>query len=188
MKPVIPILTIILCVSLPLMAQDIELSMQPGYIDLDQIQIPNNADNVTEVDIGPGLINMIRQFSGENEEVKKKMEGFLSIRVKSFDIDEETTETIRPIMEDIEKKLKKEKWEKLVRVKDGDEVTNVSIKYSKKGKMQGLLVMSLEPNVEASFVNIVGAIDFNMLGDLGVDINASAMDSLKQSVKGKNKE
>ena len=185
MKPVILIVTMMLCLSFPLMAQDIELSMHPGYIDLDQIQIPDNAADVTEVDIGPGLINMIRQFSGENEEVKKKMEGFFSIRVKSFDIDEKSTEAIRPIINDIEKKLKKEKWEKLVRVKEGEEVTNVSIKYSDKGKMQGLLVMSLEPNVEASFVNIVGSIDFDMLGDLGVDIDASAMDSLKQTIKNK---
>lgn len=185
MKPFVTMLALMLICSVQGFAQDFDITTKPGYVNLDMIEVPENAGEVTEIDIGPGLINMIRQFS-DDPDVKKKMDGFFSIRVKSFEIADDETEKLRSAIDKIETKLKKEKWEKLVRVKEGEEVTNVSIKYDDKGKMQGVVVMTLKPGEEVSFINIVGSIDFSVLGDMGVDLNSSAMDSLKQAVEHKD--
>ncbi|MCJ7812969.1 hypothetical protein MUP95_06610, partial [bacterium] len=59
--------------------------------------------------------------------------------------------------------------------------TNVSMKYDK-GKPVGILVMSLE-NGEASFVNIVGTIDLEQLGNLGIGLTDSVFYNLEKSIE-----
>lgn len=159
-------------------AQDFELTKHPGYIDLDQIEIPKGAGDVTEVTIGPELLQMFAAMGG-GEGMPAEMGSLFSIRVKSFEIDAEMAESLRPVYEKIEKKLAKEGWISMVKVKkNGEESTNVSIKYDKNGQMQGLMVMSIDPYDEASFVNIVGKIDLKDLGFLGQHVSGSALDSL----------
>lgn len=161
------------------MAQDFDLINHPGYINLDDIDIPENARNVTEVCIGPEILQMVNMFSDEDIS-KEEFGGFLNITVKTFDVDVDIAESIREKMMEIDKKLKREKWSPLVKSRSGDEFTNVSIKYSKdRKKSLGLFIMSLDPNHEASFVNIVGNIDFNQLKDMDIGIKGSALDSLR---------
>ncbi|MBN1779831.1 DUF4252 domain-containing protein [bacterium] len=162
----------------------------PGYIDLSGIEIPEDAGEVTEVTIGPELFTMLRSFSGEDEDDDDDAAflgegGMFSINVKTFEIDEAQSDKVRAEMAKIEKKLQKENWTPVVRVKSGDETTNVSVKFDKgTHKTLGLLVMSLEPGNEATFVNIVGSIPLEALGSMGVDMNESALDSLKQVLEG----
>jgi len=161
----------------------------PGYIDLSGIEIPNGAGEVTEVNIGPELFMMFQNFSSEDDDAEMPFgdDGMFSINVKTFEIDEIHSEQVRAEMEKIEKKLKKENWVSIVRVKSGDETTNVSMKFDKSNKKtMGLLVMSLEPGHEAAFVNIVGSVPLEALGSMGVDMNEDALDSLKNVLGGKS--
>lgn len=159
-------------------AQDFDLTKHPGYIDLDQIEIPKNAGDVTEVTIGPELLQMFAAMGG-GEDLPAEMGSLFSIRVKTFEVDAKMAQELRPIYDKIEKKLSKDGWVSMVKVKkNGEESTNVSIKYDKKGQMQGLMVMSIDPYDEASFVNIVGKVDLKDLGFLGQHVSGSALDSL----------
>lgn len=172
------------------MAQD-DLTNHPGYVDLSGIEIPKGAGEVTEVNIGPDLFRMIRGFAGDDSESEMPFgaDGMFSIVVKSFDIDEEHSDKVKEEMAKIEKKLQRENWATIVRVKSGDETTNVSVKFEKKTKKTlGLLIMSLEPGNEAAFVNIVGSIPLEALGEMGVNMNENALDSLKQVLGGTEQE
>ena len=161
------------------MAQDWDVLNHPGYVNLDDIDIPENAINVTEVSIGPEILQLANMFSDE-EIPEGTLGGFLNITVKTFDVDSNTAADIRKKMDDLDKKLKREKWSPLVRSRTGDEFTNVSIKYSKdRKKSLGLFIMSLDPGCEASFVNIVGNVNLAQLKDLDIGIKGSALDSLK---------
>jgi len=175
---------LIVCAAGTLSAKNTNIEKHPGYVNLEDIEIPSNAEDVTDINIGPGLLGM---FAGMAEEEDKELgdviEDFMSIRVKSFEIDSSMTESIRATMDKIEKKLKKEKWQSLVRVKSSDELTNVSIKYDKKNRMQGLMVMTIEDDDEVTFVNLVGHVNLAKLGQLGVDLNGAALDSLKELQK-----
>jgi hypothetical protein len=165
-----------------LYADEKGLRDQPGYIDLDLIEIPGNAGKVTEVDLGPGMLNLAAQMSDNgDEELSEKLSNTFSIQVKSFEIDSLSTEKLRPIVEKIEKKVEEEKWERILRVKEDNEIVNISVKYDE-GKAVGLLVMAFEPGDEATFVNIVGSVDMSTLGHL-MGMEGAALDSLKSSVE-----
>ncbi len=161
-----------------LIAQDYDLKKHPGYVDLDQIKIPKGAGDVTEVILGPELLRAFSAFAGSETEMDQ-FNNLFSIRVKSFEINQDMAEELYPVFSKIEKKLQKEGWSQLVRVKKNDEEhTNISIKYGKKGGMEGLVVMTIDPYGEAAFVNIIGAINLKDLGFLGNHIDGSALDSL----------
>jgi hypothetical protein len=164
-----------------------DITKHPGYIDLSGIQIPNGTGEVTEVTLGPEIFNMFRNWGDEDEGKENPFQkgGLFSINVKTFEIDSEVTSNIQEEMTKIEKKLQKENWTPIVRVKSGEERTNISIKFDKGNqKTLGLLIMSVEPGQEASFVNIVGSVPLEALSNMGVDMDASAMDSLKQVLEG----
>ena len=167
------------------LAQDEDvLKKHPGYIDLEKIKIPIDAEEVTDINIGPGLLHMLAAFEGEDDEMDKHMKDFFSIRVRSFEMEPEMEKSIKGTMSDIEKQLEKEKWESLVRVKKKNEQVNVSVKYDKKNRMQGLLVMSMDPDEnEVTFVNLVGSINIGQLKNLGIDLHGTALDSLKDLEK-----
>ncbi len=161
------------------LAQDFDLTKHPGYIDLSQIEIPKGAGDITEVTIGPELLRAFAAMGGGAEGLPADMKSLFSINVKTFEINAEIADELRPVFEKIEKKMAKEGWVSLVKVrKNGEENTNVSIKYDKKGEMQGLMVMSIDPFDEAAFVNIVGKINIKDLGFLGQHVSGSALDSL----------
>jgi hypothetical protein len=157
-----------------------DITKNPGYVDLSGIQIPDNAGDVTEVTIGPELFAMLNNFADDSDKKDLPPPGSVfSINVKSFEIDDTQFETVKAEMQKIEKKLQKENWTPIVRVKSGEETTNVSVKFDKESKKTlGFLVMSLEDG-EASFVNLVGSIPFESLKNLGVHMNEDALDSLK---------
>ena len=125
-----------------------DITKHPGYIDLSGIQIPNGTGEVTEVTLGPEIFNMFRNW-GDDDEGKENpfgQGGLFSINVQTFEIDSEITGNIQEEMAKIEKKLQKENWTPIVRVKSGEERTNISIKFDKGNqKTLGLLIMSVEP-------------------------------------------
>jgi hypothetical protein len=171
----------LICFSMAAAQEDI--TKHPGYVDLSGIQIPNGTGEVTEVTLGPEIFGMIGHWTGDKADSENPFGkgGLLSINVKTFEIDSEITDNIQEEMAKIEKKLQKENWTPIVRVKSGEERTNVSIKFDKGNqKTLGLLIMSVEPGHEASFVNIVGTVPLEALSNMGVDMDDSAMDSLKQ--------
>lgn len=185
MKPRTTLTVVALVASFALtgFAQDFDLINHPGYVNLDDIEIPEDAMDVTEVSIGPELFEMIQDFAGEEGGNGMPDFGqFLNIQVKTFDITEKVSEDIRKKMAKLEKKLKRENWKSLVRVRSGGEFTNVSVKYDKGNKKtMGFFVMSLDQE-EAAFVNIVGSVDVNMLRNMNVGISGSALDSLKSAM------
>jgi hypothetical protein len=66
---------------------------------------------------------------------------------------------------------------RLILVKEKDERVLVSVKTDGESPV-GLLVMSPDGDA-ASFVNITGTIDLSRIGNLGVDLDQSVIDSPK---------
>ncbi|MFO7891637.1 MAG: DUF4252 domain-containing protein [bacterium] len=158
-------------------SQEIDITKHPGYIDLEMIEIPESAGEITDISLGPAMLRMFKSF-GDNERGLKNMDGLLSIRVKSFEIDSEVTKKIEPIINNILVKLENDKWEQLVRVKDKDERTVISMRYEK-NRPVGLLIMSYKPYREVTFANIVGHIDIGEIARMGMGFSNSTLDSLK---------
>jgi hypothetical protein len=170
---------IVLGIGVTAFAQD-DVKRNPGYVDLDDIEIPDSVGEVTEVNLGPDLMRIAAPFCpsppGEAE-----MKFPMSIRVKSFQTDPRSAERMKPLMEKIAKQLHDKNWIDLVHVKKKNEFTVVSVKMDKHNKQAGMMVMSVEPSGEVSFVNLVGNMDMNMLPMMGINVGNgfSAMDSLR---------
>jgi len=62
-------------------------------------------------------------------------------------------------------------WDRIVRVKKKNEVSNVYIKTVDDDKIEGLVVTNIDYDGEASFVNIVGNIDLDSIGRLSEKFN-----------------
>lgn len=152
-----------------------DLSGHPGYVDLDRIQIPVGAEDVTEVNLGPELLKLAAGMENGNAELSDTLEGLFGIRVKSFGLTPETADQIRPIVEDMQHQLENEGWKRLVYVKEGSELVLVSMKYDpvEPEKMAGMMVIAFDPADEVVFVNMVGSINLSDIGDLvdGIDVD-----------------
>ena len=173
---------LVLCMSLQ--AQEVDIKKHPGYIDLEKIKIPDHAEQVTDIDLGPALL-ALAQLGGEDEDedLKKGLAGILSIRVKSFEIGYDEVDEIRSIMKKIEKKLKDEDWIQIIRTRSDDESANVSMKIVN-GKVVGFVLMSIDPGNEVSFINAFGGnIDLDHIKNIGLGLSGSALDSLGKSLK-----
>jgi len=178
---IVSVLLLAFCVGVK--AQEVDMTKHPGYINLEDIEIPESAEEVTTIDLGPALLAFAKMgCDKEGKDLEKGLKGILSIRVKSFDIGHEDAEKIRPIMDKIEKKLERDDWLLLVRTKSRDELSNVSMKIVD-GKIVGFLVMSIDSGNEVSFVNIIGGnIDLESIKNIGMGLSDSALDSLKMDL------
>ena len=57
-------------------------------------------------------------------------------------------------------------WDRIVRTKSKEETVNVYILTNNEEKIEGLVVASFEKNGDATFVNIVGDINLETIGEL----------------------
>lgn len=148
----------------------------PGYIDLSEIEIPNNANEIVDLNIPSEVIDIIKDDS--------KIHGSFCLNVKIFDLEgnDYDLDKFRSEINKIEKKLSKDKWSTVVRVKKGDESTHISVKFEKNTeKVIGLMMISFEPGNEAVFVNLAGSITLKALKDLDIDIDDEDMEKIKAS-------
>ena len=135
------------------------LSEEPGYIDLEWIQIPDDAREIEDIDLSPALLSIAADAEAEGKDELAKLLGMIrSIRVKSFSVesDQSAREAERAV-DRITQQLREEDWSRLIHVRDDDETVTVSTRRVD-GKMVGLMVVAYQDD-EASFVNIVGDLD-----------------------------
>ena len=166
-------------------AQQVDIKKHPGYVDLDEIKIPEAAVEITDIDLGPALIALMQlgRNDDEDEDFSKGLSGLLSIRVKSFEIEFDEARRLRRMMEKFDEKLNLEDWTPLIRTKSRDELTNISMKIDK-GKIVGFFLMSLDRDEGVSFVNIVGGnVDLESIKNFGLGLSDSALDSLEESLE-----
>jgi hypothetical protein len=175
-------LAIVLTTAIVANAGDIDLKKHPGYVDIEKFKIPDYAEEITEVDLGPELLQSLAGTEIEGDkDLTMLLEGLTSIRVRSFDVKPEDSEKIRTEMEKFEQDLQKDQWTSIIRTKDAGELTNISFKF-KDGNMAGLIVMSVEPD-EVALVNVVGNINLGqILAGLGAT-DFSALDSLQKTLE-----
>ncbi len=143
----------------------------PGWVDFDQIEIPADASEVTEIDLNPFILGLAEL---DDDSALEKM---ISIRVKTFSVDSSDFDELKGRLLEIENELPKDSWTHIVRVSRPDEFVNISF-CSQESIAQGLLIMTVDTD-EVTLINMVGEIN---LSDLeGLELDAAAMDSLREA-------
>jgi hypothetical protein len=154
-------------------AEEFEIEKEPGYVDLDLIEIPQDSEEIVDINLGPSMLRIASQ-TGRNGDAKLSqiLSQIYSIRVKSFNLPEGQSKRLQSHIREIDEKLNRDDWERVIRMVDRDEFVTVRVLPDEEG-IAGLVVMALEPGEKAFFANIVGRIDLAMLASLAFNLGLS---------------
>lgn len=198
LRTLLPTLLLTLLVgSLPALAGD--LAKEPGYLDLEWIEIPADAAEIQDINLGPALLAMalgVDEQATEPEELAlaEALKMVRSIRVKSYSLEAGHGERTAKAIGRIEKQLAKDGWDRLFHMRDHDETITLST-LSRGGTIVGLAAVVFEPGDSVTFANVVGDLNLGTLmklagqleeGDLGdllegLDIEVERSETLGDS-------
>lgn len=172
MKRVLCVLLLFGMAYVPARAQDEDeaIKKHPGYVNFDDIEVPKDAEESVEVYVRGPLLKLVASATrNEDPALSDLLAKLLLVRVNTFTLDEKSAEELKPKVARIESSLGAKNWEKVARVKERTDLTNVYMKMEGE-RIVGLVVMVVESSGtsnEAVFVNIVGEIDMDAIGKLG---------------------
>lgn len=167
------VMALSMTVALPLAAQEDELKAMPGYVDFGSLEAVYGEPKVM-VNIGGFLLNFMSQATKDDPETAALMEGLKGVRINIYSTDGETAPAMEQI-NSVRSMLTAQNWEPIVQVREEGQNVQIFMKADGEG-MQGLTVMAVDGD-EAVFLNILGSIDPEKLGqvmdqfDMDVDIN-----------------
>jgi len=134
----------------------------PGYVDLEWIDIPNDADEVRDVDLSTILLSIAADAEeNDDEALLKALSMVKSVRVKSWTFEGEDAMALTAV-ERIGEKLKKDDWKRLVYMKNHDETVSVNTRYVGE-EMVGLMIVNYSADDSVTFINVVGDLDLGTL-------------------------
>ena len=173
-----------------------DYSQFPGYVDFGSLSKYMSGDNVTEINLDANLLKMLSKMGGENNKDFTGVVGGLKlIRVNSFELDATSEQNIKDKISSIDQSLMNKNWQRIIKVKEHGEYTNVYVLPSSDYEnFLGLCVTSIDANgkrnkskPEATFVNIVGNINMSQLGKLGSKFDIPALKEMKKEKMEKEK-
>jgi hypothetical protein len=170
-------------------AQDAEIRRHPAFVDGSAfVELAGENGELVEVSIGPALLNAIASGEKKGSADLSALSGLKGIYayVVGLEDDPVRTEKARKLAVDIEAKLVRENWERVVRVRDKGERVNVFTKPGRagEGKVDGLVVIVFDGDgSEVVFCNLVGTIDLAKLGAISDSVDVPGLDLVPQESK-----
>lgn len=184
MKPIksLTILIFILFSSI-LFAQKEGAINEPGYVDFGNLGSFENGNDVTEVHLDNKILKMVSKMTEDNNpELAKMLSGMKLIHVNVFHVKDKDVTKIKEKIKSFDDKLISEGWDRIVRSREHGELANVYIK-SDENNIEGLVVTNLDHKGEAAFVNIVGPINLELIGQLGNKFDIPSLEGIKKKGK-----
>lgn len=153
-----------------LAGEDEAVKKHPGYVDFQSVSVFGEKEAKIEVYLREPMLQLVTKFVEiEDEEMADILRKLRLIRVQIFDVDRAAARKFSDAAAETTKKLDGKGWERIVRVRDEGENIDVYIKPSSDFEwINGVVVMVVNDDDEAIFVNIVGEIkpsDLQKLGD-----------------------
>lgn len=176
----IPLFLFLMTVTLT--AQTGDVTIEPGYVDFGSFEALQNSTKVTEVLLDEDLLSALATISNEDDpNIMAILNGLKLVKANVFEINDENESELIKRINEIDSKLVKRNWKRIVKTKSDDEIANIYIKQNSQKKIIGLVVTSFnkEDKNEAAFVNIVGTIDLATIGKLGKKFNIPTLENVK---------
>jgi hypothetical protein len=150
----------------------------PGYVDLEWIEIPADATEIQDIDLGPILQSLAADAEEKGDDALVQAIAMIKgVRVKSFSVDEGGDADAAAAVEKIQAQLEKEDWKRLVYMKDGEETIGVHTFYEGQD-MVGLMVVMYEPGDSVAFVNVMGDLDLGTMMRLANKIDSDHLEDI----------
>lgn len=161
-----------------------DYSNDPGYVNFGDLSKYMNGDDVTEVTIGSNLLQMVGKMADKSDsKIKNLVSGLKLVEVRTFKADDKDLSDIKEKINSVDQKLVSKNWNRIVKVrKNKGEDTNIYVKASPDNtSFQGLVIASIDNNNEVTFVNIVGNINVDDLGELGHEFNIPSLNKVDKN-------
>ncbi len=160
--------------------ENAEIRKHPGYVDFSKIQVPGDAEESVEIYLQSPILKIAAVVAGNDDPgLAEMMKNLLLVKVNSFKLRATETSKITREMERIERQLNAQNWQKIVRVKGKTDKANIYLKTDDKDRIAGLVVMAIDNNNEAVFVNVVGNIDLSQVSKLGARLDIDELEEIK---------
>ncbi len=173
---IITMLSLCLLVSSQTYATDIE--DLPGYVDLEWIDIPDDAEEVHDIDLGLVLLGIAAEAEESgNPELADALDLIKSIRVKAFSADAGAPEDHADTIKKIERQLEKDNWSRMIYIRKAEEFVSVNI-LREDGDLVGLMVIALEDYGSVVFANVVGDLDLSTLFRMAQELEEEDIESI----------
>jgi len=166
------------------------LKKEPGYVDFGAIEFFESEEARIEVYLKEPMLKLIGKFmKTDDPEMFDIMNKLLLVRVQVFDINRSVAGKLAEISSVTAKRLDGEGWDRLVRVREQDEHIDVYLKPSEDyNTVKGIVVMVINDNDEAIFVNIVGDINPDDISKLGGQFDIDELEGIQYRAKKKNRD
>lgn len=171
-----------------------EYKKMAGYVDFEELGLVNEFEPSIEVFLRGPLLKLAREAVKHDEpDLASALDNIKLIRVNVFDLDEIDgfdTKDLLQKTKTLATNLEKQGWEIAIRVRERHEHIYVYLLPGKNEDIDGLVVMVIEDDDQAVFVNIVGTIDPEQIGRIGhsIHINGVNLDYLDDYYDDKKEE
>ena len=161
-------------------------TLLPGQVDFGTFAPPGSGGEFVEVNLTSSLISLASRFAEKADaDIAQLINGIHLVRVNVIGLNEENRPELEKRVQDVRKQMDKKGWEKIVTVKKDAQDVNVYLKTQNKDTVQGLVVMVLDGEKQAVFVNIVGDIKPDQLSMLGDKLHIESLKKAGEAVEKK---
>lgn len=181
-------LIFIIVVPAVLAAED-DIRDHPGYVDFTSLTAIADAQPTVEISLKSPLLNLITNLMrNTDDDAAEFISKLRRVTVNVFETDTIDVDEIAESMTVIADELDADGWERVIRVRDGEDHVDVYFKLSEDAEIiYGITIMVAEPG-DTVLVNIAGEISIDDISALGhrfnidelVDIQLSADDDTDQ--------
>jgi hypothetical protein len=157
---------------------DAEIRKLPGYVDFDALKLFKGQEAKIEIYLKDPMLELVSKFvKSEDPELFEVLANLKLVRVQVYDVDRAMAQQVSEVSSTTAKELDAKGWERIVRVRDDEEHVDVYLKPSKDYEwLDGLVVMVVDSDDEAVFVNIVGKIHPDDISKLGQHFDIDELD------------
>lgn len=152
-------------------------SRPPGFVDGSILIDLAGEDALTvEISLHGALLKAI---TGADPELKSLAGGLESIQAVILDLEETPASAkIREQVEEIQRELRRQGWQRLARVKESGSVVNVMV-LNDAETIQGLVVLVVDENdKQVIFANVAGVLDLAAIERLGEEMDIPGLSDL----------
>jgi hypothetical protein len=156
----------------------------PGQVDFGTFTAPSGGGEFVEVNVTGSLISLATKFVEKDEpDVAQVLKGLQSVRVNVIGLNDENRSEMQTRVQGIRKDLEAKGWERIVKVQEKGQDVGVYLKTQNKDTVQGLVVVVIDSDKQAVFVNVVGDIKPEQLSMLGEKLHIDPLKKLGHQVE-----
>jgi hypothetical protein len=169
-----------LSLAVPTQAQDAsELTSNPGYVDLGQVQSWFNTPPNIEVNLKGTLLDLIAGSAEDGDsDFSTLVSQLKAIQVRGYPMRNASLEVIQQRLTDFSAQMEDSGWERVVYIREDDELVNIYVRPNG-DSIAGLTVLATNPNDDESiFINIVGSISPSQIGKIGRGLDIEELENV----------